>query len=179
MNLIRVWVHASWGLRTLHVLFTHALYLLWFLVVLYTHFFDYNHAILSSTTNLHFNKILQTTQQPKTLDRASSRPSCIYDGQFEQVMGERDILFVWHAFLFRFLSLWSHLLVWFFRHKNIKALQRTLGYYNGQLMYFVQVSLVIHVYKRCTLLNSYTEGLTRHQVWVGMHFVTLCIVMVG
>ena len=30
-----------------------------------------------------------------------------------------------------------------------------LGYYHGHLMYFVQVNVVIHVYKRCTLLNSY------------------------
>ena len=81
----------------------HPLYLLWFLVVLliFSTITMSCYLLLqfmyTSTRNFKQHSSLKLwTEQLKTF---------MYDGQFEQVMGERDILFVWHAFLFRFLSL--------------------------------------------------------------------------
>ena len=106
----------------------HPLCLLWFLVVLLI-FFDYNHVISPSTTNVYFNKILQTTQQPKTLDGAAQGLHVWWtvwasDGR------ERYCLYGM-PFHLGFWASRSHLLVWFFRHKNVKSLQRTLGYYHA------------------------------------------------
>ena len=100
-----------------------------------THFFDYNHVIFlllqfmyTSTRYFKQHSSLKFwTEQLKTF---------MYDGQFEQVMHGREILFVWHAFSFRFLNLEvSFACLVFLGYKNAKALQCTLGYYHGQLMY--------------------------------------------
>ena len=126
--------------RTHAVLLTH--YLLWFLGVLLIYSTD--HVILPQDTPTRYFKQHTAAQ---TFERSSSRPSCMMDSV--STWWERVILFVRHAFSFRFFSLKSHLrLPVFSGYKNyVKALQRTLGYYHGQLMYFVKVNVVIHVYK--------------------------------
>ena len=62
----------------------------------------------------------------------------------------------------------------FLGYKNVKALQRTLGYYHGKLMYFVKVNVVIHVYKTCTLLNSHTWRADQYELGcISLRYVLL------
>ena len=86
--------------RTHAVLLTH--YLLWFLGVLLIYLTD--HVILPQDTPTRYFKQHTAAQ---TFGRSSSRPACMMDSVSK--WWERVILFVWHAFLFKFLSLKSHL----------------------------------------------------------------------
>ena len=121
-------------------LLTHYLCSLVCLVLLV--FSTIHHVILPSG---HFNKILQTTQQPQNLGRSSSRPSCriwtvwasdgrewycLYSMPFRIGFWALGLIF---DCLFKFL-------------KKVKALQRTLGYYHGHSCTLFKL-IVIHVYK--------------------------------
>ena len=152
MNLVCVWVHASWGLSEDTTFYSPTISTL--VSCGSTHFFDYNHVILPSTTNIHFNKILQTTQQPKTLDGAAQD---LHVRMMDMSKWwEREILLVWHAFSFRFFEpLVSFACLVFLGIKMSKHCSVRWVTTMGHLMYFVKVNVVIHVYKTHTLLNSY------------------------
>ena len=101
--------------------------------------------------NGHFNKTLQTTQQPKTL-KGAAQQTFMYGHQVDSVSKwwERVILLVWHAFLFRFLSLRSHFRLPVFFFQAIKMYKHCSV---GLLPWPThdKVNVVIHVYKHVHL----------------------------
>ena len=135
MNLVHVWVQVEEDT----ILSTH--YLHWFLGVLLVYLTI--QVILSSTAKWRLQQGYFEIKQHSSsrLWKEHLQHSCMMDSLSK--WWERVILFAWHAFSLRFLSLGSHFRqTVFFRlfYKNLKALQR--------------IRWVITMANSCTLLKS-------------------------
>ena len=90
-------------------------------------------------------------------------------------MGESDILFAWHAFAFKFLSLGSHFSDRLF-FQAVEALQRTLGYYHGPTHVLCSSQCSDSCLQNMYIIVLILEGCSRRPVFeCGMYLITLCI----